>query len=128
MHEHSSHGDTDIVEFPSATEGLPDSCRHEGDVDATVHWQRTAAGELLECALAMERRGGTHGHARATSATKTPQNRRVANRRGVPTFRRVARKAAVMPAGDLGETQIVSNDVRRSSYVPRACATAPRAA
>ena len=25
MHDHSSHGHTDIVEFPSSTEGLPDA-------------------------------------------------------------------------------------------------------
>jgi FtsP/CotA-like multicopper oxidase with cupredoxin domain len=29
MHDHSSHGQTDIVEFPSATEGLPEAHRPE---------------------------------------------------------------------------------------------------
>jgi FtsP/CotA-like multicopper oxidase with cupredoxin domain len=29
MHHHSSHGHTNIVEFPSTTEGLPDACRPE---------------------------------------------------------------------------------------------------
>jgi hypothetical protein len=29
MHDHGSHGHTDIVEFPSTTEGLPDALRPE---------------------------------------------------------------------------------------------------